>query len=312
MSPWKVIVHALAVIVFAAANDISSAQANIATEAEKQECQTDLNRIASMVKALKPGMANDLVAYEEFADGVLAKWMPRNKECRARVVLHIVWPLSSGQFADRRQYDLARTYALSALAEPNEITLETEIRLIGHVMTHTRGGPEGEEYARQRKRNTEVRLHAWKRVIDTIDPNWDPNDLPYLNVPLPPGVFGTSGMDPKSIKDPKQRAAYEQAIERNNLKTQKFHEQNRARRWLKRFPQEAEEYIIQMYSKPPYNPEELSILLKQFVADERTRTRILDTVDKNMRTPPSSDGSSAQTSLPNSRDGQPSDSRHKR
>jgi hypothetical protein len=142
--------------------------------------------------------------------------------------------------------------------------------------------PKGEEFAQRRKKDVEIRLHAWKRLMDAIDPNWDPNDLPLSNV-VPPAMLGLpSGATPEAIKDSKLRAEYEAAIEKNRQKAEKYNEQYKLRGWLKRFPPRAERYIVQAYSKPPYNIEELTGLLNQYIRDEQTRTRILDAVKKRM------------------------------
>jgi hypothetical protein len=146
----------------------------------------------------------------------------------------------------------------------------------------TRRAPMGQEWTQQRKEDIQIRLHAWKRLTDAIDPTWDPNDLPLLNVPLPSGAEGMTGMSPKDINDPALRAKYEAAIEKNKQKAEKYSEQSKLRDWLKRFPKRAEEYIIQAYSKPPFDVEELKQYLDKYIADTKTKARILDAVTKNI------------------------------
>ena len=125
-------------------------------------------------------------------------------------------------------------------------------------------------------------MHAWKRLIDAIDPNWNPNDEPFLNIPLPEGISGEAGMAPEHIKDPNRRAEYEAAIEKNRQKAERYGEQYKLRNWLKRFPKRAEEYIIQAYSKPPFDVEELKQYLDKYISDTKTKTGIIDAVKKNM------------------------------
>lgn len=142
--------------------------------------------------------------------------------------------------------------------------------------------PKEQEWAQQRKKDVEVRFHAWKRLIDSIDPKWDPNDKFVRNVAPPLETGLPSGVVPEAIKDPKLRAEYEEAIDNNRQKAEKYLEQSRLRDWLKRFPKRAEEYIIQAYSKPPFAVEELKQYLDKYVADTKTKARILDAVTKNM------------------------------
>ena len=120
-------------------------------------------------------------------------------------------------------------------------------------------------------------------MIDAIDPDWDPNE----KLLSPSGVgammrLPRSGMSPESIKDPQLRAEYEAALEANQKKIERYTEQNRLHNWLKRFPRHAEPYIINAYSKAPFNLEELKQYLDKYIADEKTRKRILDAVTKNM------------------------------
>jgi hypothetical protein len=254
------------------------------SETEEQEYKQDMARINAVERTFKPGLVNNLEEYEKFADEIQKKWSQRNKELNARLILEICGPLSSGTFPGDRRYDVAKKYALSVLKKPEEISVEMELELIGHVVTimYTPNSPKGEDFAQRRRKDIEVRLHAWRRLVDSIDPNWDPNDLPYLNVPLPDGVSGVSGMNPKNIKDQTQRAEYEAAIEKNRQKAERYNEQYMLRGWLKRYPKRAEEYIILAYSEPPFNMEELKQYLEKYKIDEKTKARITDSVQKNI------------------------------
>jgi hypothetical protein len=129
--------------------------------------------------------------------------------------------------------------------------------------------------------DTKMRLHAWKRLLDAIDPTWDANDFPVINVTPPSASGAPSGVAPHAIKDPRLRAEYEEAIERNRQKAQRYSEQNRLHKWLKRFPKTAEEYIIRAYSKPPFDVGELKEFLQTYITDEETKATILHAVTKN-------------------------------
>lgn len=258
--------------------------AGVSSEAEKQEYKQDMARIKALRKSFKPGLVNDLEEYEKFADEIQNKWRDRNKEYNARLILEICGPLSSGTFEDDRRHDLARKYALSVLEKSEEISVEMELKLTGHVMTsmYTPNAPKGEDLAQRRNKDVEIRLHAWRRLLDAIDPNWDPNDKPLRNVPPPYGTTISAGASPEHIKDPKLRAEYEAAIKKNTKKTERYLEQDRLRSWLKSYPRRAERYIVKAYSKPPFNLEELKQYLGKYAVDEKTQARILDAVKKNM------------------------------
>lgn len=255
-----------------------------ASEMEKQEYKQELNRIKSLRKSFKSGSVNDLKGYEKFADAIQNKWNKKNKEYYARLMLEICGPLSSGDFKGNRPRTLARKYALSVLETPDAVPLTLELELTGHVMTLmcTPYAPKGEDFAQRRKKDVQIRLHAWKRLIDAIDPNWDPNEVLWSPNAVGAAMGFPGTVAPASIKDPKLCAEYEAAMERNNQKIERYTEQSRLHKWLKRFPRHAEPYIIRAYSKLPFDLDELGQYLNNYIADEKTKDKILDAVKKNM------------------------------
>lgn len=280
----RITISVLVLVCLSLVQNIAFGASPEASEMEKQECKQERARIKALRKSFKPGPVNNLKEYENFADEIQNKWNKKNKEHYARLMLKVCGPLSSGRFNDERQYALARKYALLALAEPNEVSLVTELELTGHVMTDmvTPRAPKGQQWAQLRKKDVQIRLHAWKRLTDAIDPNWDPNEeLRSPNaVATAMGLPGT--VAPEAIKDPTLRAEYELAIERNRRKIERYTEQYRLHDWLKRYPKRAERYIIQAYSRPSYNLEELEQFLDTYIADAKTRSRIINAVTKNM------------------------------
>ncbi len=258
--------------------------AGLSSQAEKQEYKQDMARIKALRKSFKPGLVNDLEQYEKFADEIRNKWRDRNKEYNARLILEICGPLSSGTFEDDRRHDVARKYALSVLEKPKEISVEMELKLTGHVMTsiYTPNSPKGEDLAQRRKKDVQIRLHAWKRLHDAIDPNWDPNEEIWS-----PNAVGAlmglpSGIAPEGVGDPKLRAEYEAALQKNSEEIERYTKQYRLHDRLKSYPKRAERYIVKAYSEPPFNLEELRQYLEKYIVDKKTRARILDSVEKNM------------------------------
>jgi len=254
------------------------------SEMEKQAYRQELAHIKTLRKSLKPGPINDLRSFEKFADEIQIKWSRRNKEHYALLMLELCKPLSSGRFNEERQFALARKYALLGLAKPNQIPLETELELTGHVITDmvTPRAPKGQEWAQQRRKDVQIRLHAWKRLINSIDPSWNPNEV-ILSPNAVAAELGLPGsVEPQTIEDPVLRAEYKRAIEANMQKSEKYREQNRLHKWLKRFPRNAEPYIMQAYSKPPFNLQELRQYLDKNIADKKTKDKMLNAVKKNM------------------------------
>ena len=228
-------------------------------EMEKQGYKQERIRIKALKKSFTAGQTNDIEAYEKFADEIQGNWKQKNKEYYARLMLEVCGPLSSGGFKGRQPRDLARKYALSALANANDISVIVELELTGHVQTdmHSRSAPKGADFAQRRKKDVEIRLHAWKRLINAIDPNWDPNETLLSPNAIAVDMGFPGAIEPESIHDQNLRAKYEAAIQKNQQKIERYSEQSRLHKWLKRFPRHTEPYIIQAYSKPPFDLQEL-------------------------------------------------------
>jgi hypothetical protein len=256
------------------------------TSQEKQEYDQDYKRVADMDASISQSDVRDINSYEEFADRIDQKWRGRNKEYHARLMLEICNPLSSGTFSEKRRYLLARKYALSALAEPDSISLGLELKLTGHMVILFYGpdAPSGYDFAQKRTENTALRVHAWKRLLEAINPDWDPNkDTLYINVAPPPATGLSPGVDPAAIEDSALRAEYEESIRINRQKIESYTKQYKYRQYLGWYQNSAEENIIQEYSYPPYAIGELREMLNDGLPDQEAKARILEAVEKNMR-----------------------------
>src|SRR3989339_173001 len=250
-------------------------------EIEQQKYKNDFNRIRSFKESIRKGAPIDLEGYEKFADEIEGKWRVKKKEYYANLIWELCGPLTSGIFNDRRQYALARKYAISALEKPDEIPIKTEFDLVQIVASDmiVPGAPTGQVWAQRRKQEVQLKFHAWKRLIGAIDPKWNPNERLVMHPEPPMGVNNyDSGASPESIKDPILRAQYEEAIRKNDQKNERHSLQRKYREWLERLSESVERYSIRAYSKPPDNIEELTQLLKEYISDESLRERILDGV----------------------------------
>jgi hypothetical protein len=256
------------------------------TPQEKQEYKNDSKRVDDLRASLRQNDAIDFNTYKGLADSIEQKWSGRNKEYYAILTLKICSLLSNGTFKEYGNYDLIRKYALSALEEPDSIPLQFELDLASFVSTLHFGKDtlSGDVYAERRTKDTEIRLHGWKRLLDTIDPNWDPSpESLYADVPTPAGSGLPAGIAPSAIKDSAMRAEYEQRIRLKSETLKKYNEQYECRKWLEIYPPQFERYIIFAYSHPPYNTKELETLLNEYQIDQETKTRIIEAVEKNIK-----------------------------
>jgi hypothetical protein len=116
-----------------------------------------------------------------------------------------------------------------------------------------------------------------RAVREAIDPAWDPDDpaqRAVINVPLPEGVLGMSGMSPEAIKDPEKRRLYEAAIAENDRKREKMNEQLALRDFDRFMSEHILKWVLAMYRAQPSNPAELESLAKETKLTEAEALRL--------------------------------------
>lgn len=241
-------------------------------------------RLLRRVEALRA--AGDLSGLAALADEINNKKEELGVERYADLMLAVSGTLASYDFKDDRQYALARKYAALALEHADGMPLETEIRLALYLQgdDEPRPDPAGaEEWSQERSRRARHWLHAWQRLEKEVDSRADADDRPLLSVMPPPGAHPRiPGISPEAIKDPKLRAQYEAAIAANRRKIEHYNRQHELRQLDQLFTKRAEEYVIKLYSTPPYNLEELRQYLNSYLMDQRVRERVLVEVDKKI------------------------------
>jgi len=230
---------------------------------------------------------NRLTQLDALGREIEREWRQTDVETYARLTLKICGRLGALDLVGPQRHHLAQSFAIRALEKADDMPLDVECRLVRNVQrkTDVDGKPiEGEARAQLRRRQATLWLHAWQRIENTIDKNWDPNKTRYAKV-CPPAATGLSpGVAPSAIKDPKLRAEYEAAIEANRQKIARATLQIRARDLKKYWIPGAERFIIRSYIEAPAGDDELKSLLDSYVSDLAKRARILDAV-KNKKMP---------------------------
>jgi hypothetical protein len=243
-----------------------------------------VNRIEALGKIQRLSSQKKLQRLEELdktAREIEQKWRQTDVEVYARLTYEVCATMGSLDFGTHKNHYLAQSFAMRALEKADDIPLELECKLLGYVQDRmdVTGKPlKGEAWAVLRKKQAKLWLRACQRIEKTIDNNWDPNDMPSLNV-VPPATTGLPpGVAPSAIKDPKLRAEYEAAIEANRKKAGDYSEQHRVRDLKKYFIPMAERFIIGAYIELPMA--ELEGLLEQNISDPNKRASILKAVEK--------------------------------
>jgi len=225
--------------------------------------------------------AKDLSAMEALSQEIEQRWRSSDAEVYARCMSTLAGELRSRKLGDtmNKQRGLAQYYAMRTLDKADQIPLDLECELLRGVQQRLDAGGnelDGQPWAQLRREQATLWLHAWRRLQRVIDPNWDPDDLPMINVPAPDGF--PAGVAPEAVEDPQARARYKAAIVANREKAAKYDEQYRARQLQQHWLKTAEQFIISSYMVSPGATSELQSLLEQYITDTRVRERILRAV----------------------------------
>jgi hypothetical protein len=198
----------------------------------------------------------------------------------------------SSDYRDDRQYYIGRKYVALALRRADEIPVETEVELVlnlGGDAERLRGRTRETEWGDARGRRMELWFHAWRRLEAEMDKGFDPEARPALKVHAPHGTNLPAGVAPEAIADPKLRAEYEEAVAANRRKVQAYTRQYQLRQLNEMFSKQAERYVVEMYSTPPFDSAELGRRLEESLPSQESRQRILDAVTARIAAPPAAE-----------------------
>jgi len=236
--------------------------------------------------------SKDIKGLESMVKEIQKTWSQKDRRKYGYLMVNTLnsWASACKRSDKKPPMNVIHQYATQVLStyDPNkadDISIETEFDLVSILheqYEYSKVKHTDDEWISTRREGAERWFHAWRRLENAIDKDWDPNDIPTENVDLPEGVTGFPGMPPELIKDPALRAEYEQAIKKNREKTEIRNEQLNLRNTKNRYRRIVEKYLISTYSIPPYANEELSKYVNEYIAEEKTRSRILDTVKKNI------------------------------
>lgn len=242
--------------------------------------QYSTNELSQDIAKLDSFLSNrDLESIEATVNKDSAKWQQRDRASYIAYMFKACSLLSSYDIGDlSKRAVLLSQYSMSILTS-GDLTLQDNVEFVNFLMSDPLVIDEA-TWKTLRDQKAELWLAAQRRVKSSIDPKFDVDDLPFINVPTPKGSGARAGSSPESITDPKLRAEYEAAIARNSEKIRHSNEQLWLRRNAPRFYADVERYLVNAYSRPPSDTAELERLLSQYVEDDALRSRILERVRK--------------------------------
>jgi hypothetical protein len=211
------------------------------------------------------------------------KWRAADSASRALLFLRAADAISSSGFDKEdlyEKYAVEQEYALTGLehALTEKLSLDTEMKLVMHLRTDmTKAVPSSNEFAQDREHKSLLWVHAWERLEQEQLTMFSKKDMPVMNVRPPPGTGVPAGVSPDAIKDPPLRKQYEDAIQQNTIKSERFSYHVGIMHLKDAFDRTAEEFFIQSYSKGPVNLTELNEILTP-IKDQDAKARIMKAI----------------------------------
>lgn len=131
-----------------------------------------------------------------------------------------------------------------------------------------------EKWRRQRRRRLEMWLWAINKIDHTIDPNFNPADVPQMNVAPPVGAEVSAGASPRAIKDPKLRREYEEAVKANAQKADRYRLQYLLRRLDKQWSTQMLAFAGSRYTSNPEDVKEVRGLIDTILSNSQRKKQL--------------------------------------
>lgn len=152
------------------------------------------------------------------------------------------------------------------------------IRKAPSVDDFMRAGQDIESMSVAQNEERRVKLELWLKAIDAldqvIDPAFDPNDVPQINVAPPVGIALDAGVAPSEIKDDKVRGQYEAAIRANAEKAERYRLQKRVRELVQNWSIRVSAYISSQFISKGRDMDEVNRLIETHLSSKARKEQL--------------------------------------
>jgi len=221
--------------------------------------------------------------FQRLVEDVKVSWGPAKDADYFRTILKLCGALDSTGAAHPGRFDLARQLATTALDDPADKPIEVEVKLLLCLQSdpdYTKGELRGERWEAARPVRARRWLARW-RTLKEQTAKAEAAGGPVTGNVMPPRKTGLpSGIDPSEIKDPVLRKEYEDAIARNTERGAANRRKYDLDHLEPLFTGAAKRYLIDAYSKPPFQTDELAKSLQEYGIPQGDRDAILAEVKK--------------------------------
>jgi hypothetical protein len=253
--------------------------------------QEKIRAIRTQIRNLRA--KDDVAGLRQFVPEAKTKWLSEGQGDYLPAVLDLCVALNSITSGQTEVIDIARDLAASAIDLPGEKPPELVCKFAAILQgdpDYSRGQLAGDAWRKERRVRVVRWLTVWQSLHQHVAALPAPTGPVYPRIDPPPEAGFPSGfpVSPKEIKDPVIRKKYEDQIAKNNEGIKLLQKKKDAQELEKTLAVTAKQYLIDAYSKPPYDTIELERLLSTSVVDAATRSAILDEVKRRAAARPDS------------------------
>ena len=239
----------------------------------QNEYEQDLDQIRSFCES------RDLDRINEMLVQIEKKWAELDQHCYVNLLRAACDEIVSCEFTGKiRARRMLTKYATLALNRADSTQVDVQLHLlVSYLRLENRlFSLNVSDFQRERSASADLWLRIWNKVEVLIDEQWNPMDpknevKPYLP---PADVPFEAGMSPGDIKDPKVRAEYEKHLKKSKEIWDKNKQQLMLRKLKAEYSEQVADYIVNLYSIPPFNNQELRKKLAN-LKDEDIKRKIL-------------------------------------
>lgn len=229
--------------------------------------------------------SGNLRALEATVADIEKTWAPSDPVSLVQLLRMACDEAHSHVFSDQLQARIAvKKWAETAVTKADKRQMDVQLHLLNSYLRIDDQGASarGSKWTEVRSASAAQWFKAWQDLEESIDPDWILNDPKLAIKPYvpPSNVPFDSGMSPDAMSDPKIREEYKAHLKRNQELTELNKQQQLLRRVQREYAQMFQDYIVSIYSTPPFDIEELK-KLSAGLKDEPMRNRILQAVQEN-------------------------------